>query len=68
MHAGHAAAHHLPGQAAFAHLLEHFAHLRVLAEELVYVLHGGAGAGGDALAAGAGDDFVVAALVRASWS
>ena len=63
-HAAHAAAHHLLGQAAFAHLLEHLAHLRVLAEEHVDVLHAGAGAGGDALAARAGDDLVIAALVR----
>ena len=50
------------GEAAFAHLLKHFAHLGVLAEELVDVLHTGAGAGGDAFAARAGDDFVVASL------
>ena len=61
-HGADAAAHHVAGQAAFAHLLEHLGHLGVLAEEIVYVLDLGAAAVGDALAAGAGDDFVVAAL------
>src|SRR6516225_9111139 len=61
--AAHAAAHHLFRQAAFAQLLEHLAHLRVLAEKLVDILHTGSGAGGDALAARTGDDLVVAALV-----
>ena len=62
-HAAQAAAHHFCGHAAFAHLLEHFGHLGVLAEEIVYVGNLGAGAFGDALAAGAADDFVVAALL-----
>ena len=62
-HAGHAAAHHLCGHAAFAHLLEHLGHLGVLAEEVVDVLNLGAGAFGDALAAAAVDDLVVAALL-----
>src|SRR5579863_5820324 len=58
-----AATHHLLHQAAFADLLEHLAHLGVLAEELVHILHRGAGACGYALAAAAGDDLVIAALL-----
>ena len=50
------------GHAAFAHLLEHLAHLGVLAEEIVYVLNLGAAALCDALAAAAGDNFMIAAL------
>ncbi len=48
---------------AGAHGLEHFAHLLVLAEEVVDLLDGGAGAEGDALAAAAVDDGRVAALL-----
>src|SRR5579871_1405692 len=58
-HAAEAAAHHLAGHSASAHLLEHFCHLRVLAQELIYVLHAGAAAGCDAFAARTGDDFVI---------
>src|SRR5438477_6696650 len=32
----------LPREIAFAHLLKHFSHLRVLAEEVVHFLHAGA--------------------------
>jgi len=46
--------------AAGAHGLEHFAHLGVLAEEVVDLLDGGSGAAGDALAAATVDDLVVA--------
>src|ERR1035441_3891719 len=49
--------------AAGAHGLEHFAHLGVLAEQVVDVLDGGAGAAGDALAAAAVGDLVVAAFL-----
>ena len=45
---------------AGAHGLEHFAHLLVLAEEVVDLLDGGVGAEGDALAAAA---FTVWALI-----
>lgn len=49
------AAHHAHGAAlqkvSPADAFEHFAHLDVLAQELVDLLHGGAGAFGDALAA-----------------
>src|ERR1017187_7795134 len=62
-HGAHSAAHHFCGEAAFAHLLEHLGHLGVLAKELIYILHCCAAACGDAFAAGAGDDFVVAALL-----
>ena len=55
LHFGHATAR--------AHALEHFAHLGVLAEEIVDLLDGGAGAEGDALAAAAVDDGGVAALL-----
>jgi hypothetical protein len=48
---------------AGAHGLEHFAHLLVLAEEVVDLLDGGAGAEGDALAVAAVDDGGVAALL-----
>ena len=60
----HLAHHALLGfdAAAAAHGLEHLAHLGVLAEEVVDVLDGGAGAAGDALAAAAVDDLVVVAL------
>jgi hypothetical protein len=47
--------------AAGAHGLEHFAHLLVLAEEVVDLLDRGAGAQGDALAAASVDDGGVAA-------
>ena len=47
---------------AGAHGFEHFAHLGVLAEEVVDLLHGGSGAAGDALAAASVDDLVVASL------
>jgi len=57
----HLAHHALLGfdAAASAHGLEHLSHLGVLAEEVVDVLHGGAGAFGDALAPVAVDDLVV---------
>lgn len=60
----HLAHHALLGfdATAGAHGLEHLAHLAVLAEEVVDVLHGGAGASGDALAAVAVDEFMVLAL------
>ena len=45
-----------------AHHFEHFAHLGVLLEEIVDLLDGGSGAGGDAFAAAAVDEFVVAAF------
>lgn len=48
---------------AGAHGFEHFAHLGVLTEEVVDLLNGGSGAAGDALAAAAVDDLVVAALL-----
>jgi hypothetical protein len=52
-----------PNQAAAAaHGFEHLLHLGVLAEEVVDLLDGGARASGDALAAAAVDEFVVAAL------
>ena len=56
----HLAHHALLGfdAAAAAHGLEHLAHLGVLAEEVVDVLHGGAAAAGYALAAVAIDDLV----------
>ena len=44
------------------------AHLQVLLEDLVHFLHGGAAACGDALAAFAVDDVVIAALLSWSWS
>jgi len=61
--------------AAGAHGLEHFAHLGVLAEEVVDLLDGGSGAAGDALAAAPVDDLVVASASqramavrrRSSW-
>jgi len=61
----HLAHHALLGfdAAAGAHGFEHLSHLAVLAEEVVDVLHGGAGAGGDALAAAAVDELVVLALL-----
>jgi hypothetical protein len=56
---------------AGAHGFEHFAHLGVLAGAVVDLLDGGSGAAGDALAAAAVDDLVVAALaggqVLAAW-
>ena len=50
------------GEAA-AHAFEEFGHLGVLAEEIVDLLDGGAGAEGDALAAAAVDDGGVVALL-----
>jgi hypothetical protein len=51
-----------PNQAAAAALgFKHLLHLGVLAEEVVDLLDGGARASGDALAAAAVDEFVVAA-------
>ena len=46
-----------------AHAFEEFGHLGVLAEEVVDLLDGGAGAEGDALAAAAVDDGGVVALL-----
>src|SRR5271165_1542321 len=51
-------------EAGLAHLLEHLLHLRVLAKQIVYFLHGRAGAAGDAFAAVAVDDFMMVAFVR----
>ena len=48
---------------AAAHGFEHFGHLGVLAEEVVDLLDGDAGAGGDALAAAAVDEVGVLALL-----
>ena len=60
----HLAHHALLGfeAAAAADHFEHLAHLGVLAEEVVDLLHASAGAVGDAFAAGAVDDLVVLAL------
>src|SRR5713101_6629879 len=46
-----------------AHLLEHFLHLRILPEQVINFLHGGAGAAGNAFAAAAVDGLVMVALV-----
>jgi hypothetical protein len=60
------AAEHAHGAAleksALAYTFEHLPHLRVLAQELIDLLHAGSGAGGDALAAAAGDDLMVVPL------
>jgi len=60
-HLAHEALLHLDAATA-AHHLEHFAHLGVLAEEVVDVLDRGSAAAGDALAAVAVDDLVVETL------
>ena len=52
-------AHHV----AFAHLLEHLAHLRILPEKVVHFLHRSARSAGDALATAAVDHVVVTAFV-----
>src|ERR1700730_10101269 len=54
---------HSAGETWFAHLLEHFFHLSVLAKQVVDFLHAGSGAAGNAFAAAAGDGFVMIALV-----
>ena len=54
----------LAAEAGFAHVLEHFAHLGVLAQELVHFLHAGSGAPRDALAPAAIDDLMMIALFR----
>ena len=59
---------HAPREARLAHLLEHFLHLRVLAQQIVDFLHTGAGAAGDAFAAAAVDGFMMVALVARSWN
>lgn len=61
----HLAHHALLGfdAASAADRFEHFAHLGVLAEEVVDLLDRCAGAGGDAFAAGAVDEFVVLAFL-----
>jgi hypothetical protein len=63
LHLGH---HALLGfdAAAGSHGFEHVAHLGVLAEEAVDLMDGGSGAAGDALAAAAVDDLVVASASR----
>src|SRR5712692_4991601 len=58
-----AQAFHLGAGGQGAVLLHHLAHLHVLLEDLVDLLHGGAAAFGDALAALAVDDVVVAAFL-----
>src|SRR5258708_612070 len=60
----HLAHHALLGlyTTARAHGLEHLSHLAVLTEEVVDLLHAGAGAGGYAFAAAAVDEFVVVAF------
>ena len=50
--------------AALSHRFEHFAHLHVLAQHLIYFLHAGSGATRDTLAAAAGDQFVIFSLGR----
>jgi len=60
-HLAHEALLHFDAATA-AHHLEHFAHLGVLAEEVVDVLDRGSAAAGDALAAVAVDDLVVETL------
>ena len=48
---------------AFADVLKHLAHLRILPQQLVHFLHRSAGASSNALAAAAGDDLMVIALL-----
>src|ERR1017187_4489307 len=55
---------HSASETGLAHLLEHLFHLRVLAEQVIYFLHSGAGAAGDAFAPAAVDHFVMIALVH----
>src|SRR5258708_23695818 len=54
----------LPSEARLAHVFEHLAHLDVLPQKLIDLLHGGPGAAGDAFAAAAVYDFVVRTLIH----
>src|SRR5438067_1535059 len=54
----------LAGEAGLTNLLKHFAHLRVLAQQIVYLLHACARAARDALSAAAIDDFMMNTLVH----
>src|SRR5205807_8897623 len=54
----------LAREAGFSDLLEHFAHLRVLAQQIIYLLYACARSARDALSAAAIDDFVVNTLMR----
>src|SRR5215831_17165607 len=53
-----------PAEAGLAHVLKHFAHLRVLAEKLVHFLNSRAGPARDPLASAAVDDLVMRAFAR----
>src|SRR5262249_10607979 len=63
-HSWHLHAGQSPRETWFAHLLEHLFHLGVLAEQIIYFLHGRTGASGNAFAAAAINHFVVFTLVR----
>ena len=51
LHPRHFHSRQPPGKARLGHGLEHLAHLRVLAQQIVDLRHGGPGAARDALAA-----------------
>src|SRR5438128_11520997 len=62
-HSGQLHPCHPAREAAFAHLLEHLSHLRILAEKIIDLLHGGSRTTGNSLTAAAVDHFVMQALV-----
>src|SRR5258708_21003208 len=62
LHSGKLHPRHSSRKAWFTHLLEHFFHLSVLAEQVVDFLHAGSRTAGNPFAAGAPDCCVVVAL------
>src|SRR5258708_28658711 len=63
LHSGNLNPRHSSRKAWFTHLLEHFSHLSVLAEQVVDFLHAGSRTAGNPFAAAAVDGFVMVALV-----
>src|SRR3989442_2548581 len=62
-HSGQLHPCHPAREAAFAHLLEHLSHLRILAEKIIDLLHGGSRTTGNSLTAAAVCPFVMQALL-----
>src|SRR5258708_21084315 len=63
LHSGNLNPRHSSRKAWFTHLLEHFSHLSVLAEQVVDFLHAGSRTAGNPFAAAAVDGFVMVSFV-----
>src|SRR5260221_171940 len=67
LHSGNLHPRHSSRKAWFTHLLEHFSHLSVLAEQVVDFLHAGSRTAGNPFAAAAVDCFLMVAFVSGHW-